>query len=93
VDIDRTDNFTMTAERALIDLLRKIFQSLGVHFFAAEEELPKPGLTERPILGGLQSIKGGDPLVVRHGKDRALLDTLAATGTSIDLNHLFEGEF
>jgi hypothetical protein len=46
VDIDRTNNFTMTTECALIDLLRKIFQPLRAHFFVTEEELSKPGVTE-----------------------------------------------
>ena len=93
MDIDGTDDFTMTAERTLIDLLGKILQALVPHFISSEEKLSEPRFTDRPILGGLQSIKGSDSLIIGHHKDRAPLNTFPTAGTSINLNHLFERKF
>jgi hypothetical protein len=93
MDIDRANDFTMTTERALIDLLREIFQTLWAHFISSEEKLPKPGFTDRPIFCGLQGIKGSDPLIIGHHKDRALLDAFTTTSAAINLNHLFERKF
>jgi hypothetical protein len=77
----------------LIDLLGKILQALVAHFISSEEKLPEPRFTNRPILGGLQSIKGSDSLIIGHHKDRALLDAFPTTGAAINLNHLFERKF
>jgi len=93
MDIDGADDLTMTAERTLIDLLRKILQALVAHFISSEEKPPEPRITDRPILGGLEGIKGSDSLIIGHHKDRAPLNTFTTAGTAINLNHLFEGEF
>jgi hypothetical protein len=93
MNIHRTNGFTMTAERTLIDLFRKIVQPLGVHLAPRKKEFPEPGFTDRPVLSGLKRIKGSDPLIMGHCKDRALLDAFATTSATINLDHLFEGEF
>jgi hypothetical protein len=90
MDIDRANDFTMTAERTLIDLLRKIFQPLGVHLPSLQEKLPEPGFTDRPILGVLQSIECGDPLIISHHKDWALLDAFTATGATVNFDQLLK---
>jgi hypothetical protein len=93
MDIHWADHFTMAAERTLIDLFRKIIQPFRVHLVARKKEFPEPGFTDRPVFGGLKGIKGSDPLIIRHCKDRALLDAFTTTSTAINLDHLFEGEF
>jgi hypothetical protein len=83
----------MAAERALVDFFRKIIQPLGVHLVPGKKESPEPGLTDRPVFGGLKGIKRRHPLVLGHCKDWTLLDAFAATSAAINLDHLFEGEF
>jgi hypothetical protein len=93
MNIDGADHVTMTTKGALIDLLRKFFQTIGGHLISSEKNLPKPGFTDRPVLAGLQRIKCSDPLIIGHGKDWALLDAFTTTGAAINLNHLFERKF
>jgi hypothetical protein len=93
MDIDWTNHLTMAAERTLIDLLRKIFHPLGVHLPSLQEKLSEPGITDRPIFGGLQSIECSDPLIIGHHKDWALLNAFTATGAAINFDQLFKGEF
>jgi hypothetical protein len=77
----------------LKDLLREILQTVGVHLLSVQKKLSEPGFTYRPILGGLQSIKSSDPLIMGHHKDGASLDTFTAACAAIDLNELFNGKF
>jgi hypothetical protein len=83
----------MAAERALIDFFRKILQPLGVHLIPRKEEFPEPGFADGPVLRSLKGMKRGDPLVLGHCEDRALLDTFAATSAAVNFDHLSEREF
>jgi hypothetical protein len=83
----------MAAERALIDLFRKILQPLRVHLVPRKKEFPEPGFADGPVLRGLKGTEGRDPLIIGHREDRALLDAFTATRAAIHLDQLFEGEF